>query len=66
MRLLAELNEQGMTIVLVTHEHDIAAWAKRRIIFRDGHDDRGPSPAAGARACRRDAAGELGGRRDAS
>lgn len=37
MRLLAGLNAQGMTVVLVTHEHDIAAWAKRRIVFRDGH-----------------------------
>ena len=37
MRLLAELNQQGITIVLVTHEHDVAAWAGRRITFRDGH-----------------------------
>jgi putative ABC transport system ATP-binding protein len=37
MRLLAELNERGITIVLVTHESDIAAWARRRILFRDGH-----------------------------
>jgi putative ABC transport system ATP-binding protein len=36
MRLLAELNEQGMTVILVTHEHDIAAWAKRSLVFRDG------------------------------
>jgi putative ABC transport system ATP-binding protein len=36
MRLVGELNEQGITIVLVTHEHDIAAWARRRITFRDG------------------------------
>ncbi len=36
MQLLAELNAQGMTIVVVTHEHDIAAWARRRIVFRDG------------------------------
>jgi putative ABC transport system ATP-binding protein len=36
MRLLAELNVQGMTIVMVTHESDIAAWARRRIVFRDG------------------------------
>ena len=36
MRLLAELNEQGMTVIIVTHENDIAAWAKRRIVFRDG------------------------------
>jgi putative ABC transport system ATP-binding protein len=37
MRLLAELNAQGMTVILVTHEHDIAAWARRCITFRDGH-----------------------------
>jgi putative ABC transport system ATP-binding protein len=37
MRVLAGLNEQGMTVVLVTHEADIAAWARRRIVFRDGH-----------------------------
>jgi putative ABC transport system ATP-binding protein len=37
MRLLTELNEQGMTVVLVTHEADIAAWARRKIVFRDGH-----------------------------
>ena len=36
MLLLAELNEQGMTVVLVTHESDIAAWARRRLVFRDG------------------------------
>ena len=36
MRLLADLNAQGMTVVLVTHEHDVAAWAGRRIVFRDG------------------------------
>jgi putative ABC transport system ATP-binding protein len=36
MHLLAELNAQGMTIVMVTHEADIALWAGRRIVFRDG------------------------------
>lgn len=37
MELLASLNaERGLTIVLVTHEDDIAAYAKRRIRFRDG------------------------------
>ena len=36
MRLLTELNAQGMTVVLVTHEADIAAWARRKLVFRDG------------------------------
>jgi len=36
MQLLAQLNAQGMTVVLVTHEHDVAAWARRRLVFRDG------------------------------
>jgi putative ABC transport system ATP-binding protein len=36
MRLLVDLNRQGMTVVLVTHESDIAAWARRKIVFKDG------------------------------
>jgi putative ABC transport system ATP-binding protein len=36
MRLFAELNEQGITVVIVTHEPDIAEWARRRITFKDG------------------------------
>jgi putative ABC transport system ATP-binding protein len=36
MRLLSELNLQGMTVVIVTHEPDIALWARRKIVFRDG------------------------------
>jgi putative ABC transport system ATP-binding protein len=36
MRLLSDLNRQGITVVLVTHEHDVAAWARRRLVFRDG------------------------------
>ena len=36
MRLLIDLNRQGMTVVLVTHESEIAAWARRKIVFRDG------------------------------
>jgi putative ABC transport system ATP-binding protein len=30
------LNEKGLTIVLVTHEHHIAQFAKRVLVFRDG------------------------------
>ena len=40
--VLQELNEKGLTIVLVTHESDIARFARRMIEFRDGrirHDD---------------------------
>ena len=36
MRQFEELNEQGQTIVLVTHEHDIAEYGTRIIAFRDG------------------------------
>jgi putative ABC transport system ATP-binding protein len=36
MEVLQNLNEKGLTIILVTHEHDIAQFAKRVIIFRDG------------------------------
>jgi putative ABC transport system ATP-binding protein len=52
MRLLAELNAQGMTIVMVTHEADIALWARRRIVFRDGRivEDRVQPPRAPAEA----------------
>ena len=37
MGLLVELNEAGKTIIMVTHENDIAAWAKRAVRMRDGH-----------------------------
>jgi putative ABC transport system ATP-binding protein len=36
MALLQELNDTGITLVLVTHEPDIAAFAKRVLLFRDG------------------------------
>ena len=38
MALFEQLNrEQGITVVLVTHENDIAAYAKRLIRLKDGH-----------------------------
>jgi putative ABC transport system ATP-binding protein len=36
MGIFQDLNDQGLTIVLVTHEPDIAHFAKRNIHFRDG------------------------------
>jgi putative ABC transport system ATP-binding protein len=36
MEIFQNLNDQGLTIVLVTHEHDVAHFAKRVLVFRDG------------------------------
>ncbi len=36
MNILLKLHKEGKTIVMVTHEEDIARFAKRQIIFRDG------------------------------
>jgi len=36
MNLFKELNEEGQTIILITHEQDIAKQSKRTIIIRDG------------------------------
>jgi putative ABC transport system ATP-binding protein len=49
MALLQELNRQGMTVVLVTHELDIARFARRVLVFRDGRvvqDERNEALAA--------------------
>jgi putative ABC transport system ATP-binding protein len=37
MALLTNLNEAGKTIIMVTHENEIAEWARRVIRMRDGH-----------------------------
>jgi putative ABC transport system ATP-binding protein len=36
MDILQKLNDRGLTVVLVTHEHDIAQFARRILVFRDG------------------------------
>ncbi len=57
MDTFCNLNAQGITVVIVTHEADVAAYAKRKILFRDGRiveDARQPGIAAKAPA--RDAA----------
>jgi putative ABC transport system ATP-binding protein len=37
MGIFQKLNLEGLTIVLVTHEPDIANFTQRQIVFRDGH-----------------------------
>ena len=36
MKLFSELSREGITIVMVTHEDDIAAYARRHVVMRDG------------------------------
>lgn len=36
MGIFQSLNEKGITIVMVTHEHDIASYARRNIVMKDG------------------------------
>jgi putative ABC transport system ATP-binding protein len=45
MKLLVELNDTGRTVVLITHEDDVANFAKRVILLRDGRvvSDSAPS-----------------------
>ena len=36
MGIFQRLNDDGITVIVVTHEPDIAEYASRRILFRDG------------------------------
>jgi putative ABC transport system ATP-binding protein len=36
MAIFQQLNDDGITVVMVTHESDIAAYAKRNVFMRDG------------------------------
>ena len=47
MQLFTELSKEGITIIMVTHEDDIAAYATRHLLMKDGKlvkDDRTPCP----------------------
>jgi len=60
MAILQRLNKAGLTVVLVTHEPDIAAYAQRQIAFRDGliaHD----TPVRAPRVAASELAGGLPG-----
>jgi putative ABC transport system ATP-binding protein len=51
LALLQRLNRAGLTLVLVTHEPDIAAYADRVLVFRDGRlmtDERRAAPSDAA------------------
>jgi putative ABC transport system ATP-binding protein len=47
MEIFQKLNDNGITVILVTHEPDIAGFTKRQIVFRDGRiktDKENPQP----------------------
>jgi putative ABC transport system ATP-binding protein len=52
MAILQQLNQAGVTIVLVTHELDIATYCSRRVMFHDGvvQSDKGQQPESAAAA----------------
>lgn len=52
MDLFTQLNSEGITVILVTHEPDVAEYARRKIVFRDGKiiDDTAKYPLGAASA----------------
>jgi putative ABC transport system ATP-binding protein len=63
MERLQQLNDMGKTIIMVTHENDIAAWAKRVIRMRDGHietDERNQHRTIGTKLAKLEGAGGNG------
>lgn len=63
MAILQRLNAAGLTVALVTHEPDIAAYADRQIAFRDGVIER-DTPIATPRRAADELAGGATGRRE--
>ncbi|HZS60096.1 MAG TPA: ABC transporter ATP-binding protein [Gemmatimonadaceae bacterium] len=50
MKIFQDLNDRGLTIVMVTHESDIAQFARRTVVFRDGKIRRDEPTASRPRA----------------
>jgi putative ABC transport system ATP-binding protein len=50
MKIFQDLNDRGLTIVMVTHEGDIAQFARRVMVFRDGRVRKDEATAARPRA----------------